>query len=127
MSARLFPTHRVLWMPLGLPWRPASAAVDHCCARMVMALEFTCDQHADPMECPDTALIYNEPFDEYGIPIRDGGPSYLVIDNCPWCGTRLPRSQREAWFDAVEAAELDPDDVDTLPERYLTAAWRART
>ncbi|WP_210191774.1 MULTISPECIES: hypothetical protein [Rhodomicrobium] len=126
MSARLFPTHRVMWLPLGYPWRPALARVTHCCQRMAMALEFTCTQHADPMDCPDTALIYHEPFDEYGIPIRDGGTGYLLIDNCPWCGTRLPASQRDRWFDELEAAGLDESDADALPAAYLTAEWRSR-
>jgi hypothetical protein len=124
MSKALFRTHRVLWMPLGWEWRPASEHVAHCCEAMGKALDHACEQHADPWECPDTALVYHEPFNEYGIPIRDGGMSYLRIDHCPWCGARLPESQREHWFDTVEVAGLAPDDLDKLPERFLSAVWR---
>lgn len=124
MSQALFRIHRVLWMPLGWNWAPASASARHCCETMSKALDHACEQRADPWDCPDTALIYHEPFAEYGIPIRDGGMSYLRIDNCPWCGARLPQSQRDRWFDAVEAADLDPDDLDKLPERFLSAVWR---
>jgi hypothetical protein len=124
MSAGLFRTHRVLWMPLGWGWRSASARVTHCCEAMGKALDHTCEQHADPWDCPDTALVYHEPFAEYGIPIRDGGMSYLRIDHCPWCGARLPESQRDGWFDAVEGMKFNPNDPDNLPERFLSSAWR---
>jgi hypothetical protein len=124
MSQRLFPGRRVLWMPLGLPWRPPSPAVRHCCADMGDALDHGCEMHADPFDCPDTVLVYNEPFGEYGLPIRDGGMSYLVISHCPWCGARLPDSARDRWFDAVEAAGLGDVDDGALPERFLSARWR---
>jgi hypothetical protein len=122
MSA-MFPTHRVLWMPLGLAWGHASERIKHCCENMTMALDLVCGQHDDPWECPDVAVVYNEPFDEYGVPIRDGGMSYLLIQHCPWCGVRLPASQRDRWFDTIEALGLQPDD-EALPDRYLSAAWR---
>jgi hypothetical protein len=124
VSTSLYPTHRVLWMPIGLDWQPAAAKIARCCDAMRAALEFGCDQHEDPFDCPDTLMVYNEPFDEYGLPIGDGGMSYLRIESCPWCGTRLPASQRDRWFDVVEAAGLDPDDIDTLPKEFLCAGWR---
>lgn len=126
MSAGLFPTHRALWMPLDWSWRPSSAHVRHCCSRMRKALEHQCDQHADPFGCPDTVVVYHEPFNEYGVPIRDGTGSYVRLIHCPWCGTRLPPSQRDRWFDEIEASGLDPNESDKLPERYLSAAWRER-
>ena len=36
---------------------------------------------------------------EYGIPIQDGGTSYLVIEFCPWCGKRIAKMQNDAIFD----------------------------
>lgn len=77
-----------------------------------------------PWDRADTALLYHEPFGEYGIPIRDGGMCYRLIANRPWRGTRLASSQRDRWFNAVEAAGFDPDEPDTMPERFLSAAWR---
>lgn len=121
MSRSLFPTHRVLWMPLHLDWRPATARVKHCCPLMTAALEFECEEHAAPFDCPDTILVYHEPFDEYGAPIRDGGMGYLLIANCPWCGVRLPPSQRDRWFDEVEVGGW-PDE--SIPEGFLTSEWR---
>ena len=124
MSAGLFQTHRVLWMPQGFEWQPASGRVTHCCDVMAAALEFGCDQHDDPWACPDVAVVYHEPFDEYGIPIRDGGMSYLLIEHCPWCGSSLPQPQRDRWFEMLEAAGVEPGDLDRLPAQFLSAAWR---
>lgn len=25
----------------------------------------------------------------FGIPVRDGGNSYIQIDYCPWCGVEI--------------------------------------
>lgn len=116
---------RVHWMPFDLEWKPASPLVEHCCASMSVALEHRCDQHKDPFECPDTALVFHEPFGEYGVPVRDGTMSYYLIAHCPWCGVRLPPSQRDRWFDATDALEAaGASPFDPLPERFLTAAWR---
>lgn len=56
-----------------------------CSARACLHL---CDQHEDAFSCPDTLLVRNED-GSFGMPIRDGGPSYRQIDFCPWCGTSL--------------------------------------
>ena len=124
MSKGLFRARRVLWMPLDFAWRRPSAEAKHCCAEMTSALVFDCDQHADPFDCADTVLVYNEPFGEYGIPIRDGGASYLIVSHCPWCGAKLPESARDRWFDAIDAAGLGDVATDALPPEFLTARWR---
>jgi hypothetical protein len=89
---------------------------------MVDALRFDCKTHADPFDCPDALLVYNEVMNEYGLIIHDGSASYLLIDRCPWCGMRLPQSAREKWFDEVDALELA--DGAPPPGRFLTSAWR---
>ncbi len=91
---------------------------------MHFALDFHCDQHANPFECPDALIYYSEKYDEYGLIIHDGGPSYIPIFFCPFCGQKLPLSQRERWFDAVEALGIDPHDDEALPEKYKSSAWR---
>lgn len=88
---------------------------------MASALAFDCDQHADPFECPDSLVVYNEVFDEIGLIVHDGGPSKVNIDFCPWCGTRLPESQRDRWFDETEAKGFTDE---TLPPEYRSGAWR---
>lgn len=119
----LFPDRRLIWLPLG-DWNRPKGTTNHCCASMVKALEFDCTQHADPFECADALVVYNEVMNEYGLIIHDGTASYLLIDHCPWCGTRLPESDRDRWFDAVDA--LDLGDGVPPPAEYLTSAWRRR-
>ncbi|MEZ5816818.1 MAG: hypothetical protein R3D44_07035 [Hyphomicrobiaceae bacterium] len=124
MASSLFAGRRVLWLPLDYDWQPPSAAVRHCCETMAMSLELSCDLHSDPFECPDVPLVFHEIFGEYGIPIRDGGPGYLLIDHCPWCGGKLPEGARDRWFDTIDAGGLGDTPTALLPERLRTAAWR---
>lgn len=121
MSSELFAGKRLLWMPMMVSWSQPSLSTAFCCETMTRALAFTCTQHADPFECPDSLVIYNEVFDEYGLIVHDGGPSYVSIDFCPWCGTRLPESQRDRWFDETEAKGFTDE---TTPPEYGTGQWR---
>jgi hypothetical protein len=43
-------------------------------------------------------MLYFNKFDEYGIPIHDGGTSCIIIKYCPWCGKKLPKSKRKSSF-----------------------------
>ena len=60
VSKALYSGRRVHWMPLEVAWRQPTSAVTHCCASMVKALEFDCDQHSDPFACADALIVYNE-------------------------------------------------------------------
>ncbi|MBO2451414.1 hypothetical protein J4573_30290 [Actinomadura barringtoniae] len=95
----------------------------HCCETMTRNLEYDCDLHEDPFDCGDAVVFYSAKFDEYGLIIHDGGSSTLCIEFCPWCGTRLPPSQRDAWFDEMERRGIDPWDGEVPPE-FTTSAWR---
>jgi hypothetical protein len=120
VSVSLFIGRRVMWM--GATWRPSTPAIAFCCEDMTDAIAFDCDQHADPFECNDQLVVYNEVFDEYGVVVHDGGASYVLLSFCPWCGTKLPESQRDRWFDETEAL----GNPDILPARYETAEWRLK-
>jgi len=91
---------------------------------MTAALDFSCDQHADPFECPDALVVHHEAFGEYGIVVHDGGPSYVLIRHCPWCGEDLGPSWRDQWFDALEALGITSPRTSNLPPEFLTSAWR---
>lgn len=120
MSSRLYPNRCYLWMPLSVAWRPVQRA--HCCDAMEAAIEFDCSQHATPWECMDVPVIYNEVFDEYGLVMRDGTSAYVLLQYCPWCGTKLPDSARERWIAAVEGLGLDT--AGEVPPAFRTSAWR---
>ena len=63
--------------------------VQHCCHEMTRQVQYRCDTHLDPMDCPD-ALVGHFEAGEYGIRIHDGGSAFVRIAYCPWCGTKLP-------------------------------------
>jgi hypothetical protein len=44
--------------------------------------------HADRLDCPDT-VIHHYNSGHVGIPIHDGGHSFIVVHYCPWCGASL--------------------------------------
>lgn len=127
MSQLLFPGRRMMWMdPAGVPASFAPGGAKFCCAEMTMALTNVCDQHQDdPFACPDMLVAYSPAFDEYGLIIHDGGPSFVTIGHCPWCGTKLPESQRDRWFDELEAQGFDDPLSGDIPEAYKSAAWRS--
>lgn len=107
MSQRLYSKYRKLWMdPLGTPSSFAGTDAKHCCADMKDALTNACAEHAgDPFECGDMLMSFSPTFAEHGLIVHDGGASSVLIKFCPWCGTRLPESQRDAWFDAEDARQ----------------------
>ena len=121
MSSALFPGRRVMWMPLSVGWSPPSEDAVFCCEVMTSALAFDCADHSEPFDCADALVVYNEIFDEVGLLIHDGAASYVLIAHCPWCGTRLPESQRDRWFDETDEKDLSDD---ALPPEYKSGAWR---
>ncbi|MBC2879422.1 hypothetical protein K7I03_27330 [Streptomyces mobaraensis] len=82
---------------------------------MTRRLNWHCDTHADAFACPDALVVFSARFREYGLIVHDGGISRIGIGFCPWCGQRLPESQRARGFDELEARGIDPckDDVAT--------------
>ncbi|MEM1267103.1 MAG: hypothetical protein AAGI50_13915 [Pseudomonadota bacterium] len=95
----------------------------YCCEAMKRDLTGTCDQHTRE-ECPDFLFSYDAPFDEYSLIVR-GVPWSVTIRYCPFCGAKFPESQRDAWFDTLEAMGFEPPLHDApIPEAFRTSAWR---
>ena len=97
--------------------------MEHCCEDMQREVGRTCDQHADRFACPDCLISYSLPFREYGLMVHDGTTSSIIIRYCPWCGSRLPDSLRDRWFDELEAQGFDDPWRQNIPSRYHTDAW----
>ncbi len=93
------------------------------CIHLANYATMTCDQHPLALECPDILIYYSPRFDEYSLPVRDGGPSTVAIQYCPWCGTQCPQSKRDLWF--AKLANLGYDDPfdQTIPDAFLSDAW----
>jgi len=83
----------------------------HCCERMALAVE-----------SEEIPVSYSAKFREYGIDILDGGTSTLSIGYCPWCGTKLPDSLRDTWFDRLAELGVDPT-TDVIPEIFEDCRW----
>jgi hypothetical protein len=95
----------------------------HCCDVMQHQVDYRCDQHHDPFDCPDNLIHYSDKFDEYGIIIHSGGSSYRSISFCPWCGSRLPGSKRDRWFEELEALGFDDPLQQDIPLKYESGEW----
>lgn len=96
---------------------------NYCCENMNQASKLDCDVHKDEYACPDVLIHYDEIFDEFGIIIHDGGTSVSVISFCPYCGSKLPESKRDRWFDELEAMGYDDPWSQEVPEEYNSSAW----
>lgn len=90
---------------------------------MEKQINHKCDQHSDPFECADNLIFYSTRFDEYGIIIHDGGASFSRISYCPWCGTKLPNSKRDLWFDILEEMGFDSPFEQDIPDEYNSDKW----
>ncbi len=86
----------------------------------------SCDQHSDRWDCGDSVVVYLPYFDEYGLPLRDGGTSMILVQHCPFCGTELPQSKRDAWMDAMEQLGIDVWEGE-IPEPYQSDNWWKNT
>ncbi len=99
----------------------------HCCSLIEKSLSLNCDQHIDEYSCPDVLITYSEVFDEYGLIIHDGGSSSLNISFCPFCGTKLPESRRDQWFDTLEGLGFDDPAEQKIPKEFTSNAWYKNT
>jgi hypothetical protein len=64
-----------------------------CCESMAAQLNWACDEHSSPSECPD-ALVGRFADGSFGFFIHDGGTSHMEIRYCPWCGAPLNPSSK---------------------------------
>lgn len=71
----------------------------------------------------DRLVIYIPQFLEYGLPIQDGGNSYLLIRYCPWCGAKLPKSRRNEWLSKMSKLGYSSPFSQKIPEVYLHEDW----
>ncbi|MBC7932277.1 MAG: hypothetical protein H7Z38_17105 [Rubrivivax sp.] len=94
---------------------------------MTHELDQRCDMHPDPFDCVDNLIYYSPRFDEYGIIIHDGGSSFSLIAYCPWCGSKLPESKWDEWFEKLKALGFDDPSEQDIPEEFLTRTWYEET
>jgi hypothetical protein len=66
---------------------------------------------------------YDARFDDYWV---QAGGARQALFYCPWCGEKLPPSQRDRWFDELKARGIDPN-VDPIPAEFRSGEWRGAT
>ncbi len=88
----------------------------HCC--MTMHYELLSEA---------SLLIYNIQWREYGIKLYRPNTGYLLMQYCTDCGTKLPDSLKNMWFNILkeEYFLIDPieNDKELIPEKFLTDEW----
>lgn len=99
--------------------RRGADPAEYPCIHMAYYATETCDMHPNRAECDDLLIEHRQEWDEYAI-IK--GQVLMLIHYCPWCGAKLPPSQRERWYREVEVKGLDREN---LPVAYTTRAWFA--
>ena len=57
----------------------------YCCEPMRHHSTLSCTVHASAQECPDVLVTWSNQHGP-GLPVRDGGSSFVGIKFCPWCG-----------------------------------------
>lgn len=62
----------------------------YCCDELRTRSTLSCGHHAEPFDCADVLLIWSACHDTWGLPVRDGGGSFIEIEFCPWCAADLP-------------------------------------
>jgi len=100
-----------------------SIAQGHCCERMTEVVNYRCQDHSDPFDCPDSLVYYEPRFAEYGIIVHDGGSCYALLSFCPFCGKKLPESKRNLWFEELGKRGVHDPWIDTIPEEFRTGEW----
>jgi hypothetical protein len=61
----------------------------YCCEQMKWQMLYTCEEHPDLSDCPDSLIVHLEDTGEFGLRVHDGGTAFIAIRHCPWCGIDL--------------------------------------
>jgi hypothetical protein len=94
--------------------------MSHCCEQMTIQLQ---DERV-PVE-------YSPKYREYSL--RISTTVEQGIDYCPWCGTKLPESLRDLWFETLEGImgeaiydiAFDSNRFGEIPKKFQSEEWWA--
>lgn len=93
-----------------------SEKITHCCQLM--------DKFIND---PRVGISYSKVMREYYIDLIDG-PAKQCPSYCPFCGTKLPSSLRDEYFDILEKEfnvddDWDEEQAKRIPEEFKTDEW----
>jgi hypothetical protein len=96
---------------------------EHCCAEMSEQANMSFPGAESPLLGSTDKRIYWSPvFNEYGL-ICQPSAEILQIHHCPFCGSRLPESRREKWFERLEKEDWKTWG-DPIPSELLSHDWK---
>ena len=96
--------------------------VPHCCDEMAaQANQFYPEAESSLLGSTDKKIYWSPIFDEYGL-ICQPSAEILIIKWCLFCGSKLPSSKRDAWFEKLESTGWQSWE-DPIPHVLLTAEW----
>lgn len=85
-----------------------------------------CEELARELDDSRVPIRYNDKIREYGIQLHDDFGPTGVSDTmyfCPWCGTTLPTSLRDEWFDRILVVNPDFELFDEPPPEFRDGGW----
>jgi hypothetical protein len=71
----------------------------------------------------DKIICYCGDCDEYGILVPDGGPSFVPMNYCPWCGGKFPASKRDLLYDVLQLLGYSGFFDEEIPSILNTDEW----
>lgn len=83
--------------------------------------ECCCENMQEALSDSEHPIYYSSAFQEFGLKLSSGF-EYSILKYCNWCGTKLPKSRRDAWFESLEKIGVDPWEND-IPIKYLSSSW----
>jgi hypothetical protein len=96
---------------------------EHCCVEMTEQVNMSYPAAESALSGSTDKRIYWSPvFDEYGL-ICQPSAEVLLISHCPFCGSLLPNSRRDQWFENLETTGWKTWG-DAIPEEFLKQDWK---
>jgi hypothetical protein len=96
---------------------------EHCCSDMSsQANMHSLSSTSALLGTTDKRIYWSPVFDEYGL-ICQPSAEILIITHCPFCGSLLPPSRRDAWFSRLEETGWQSWE-DPIPKELLSHEWQ---
>ncbi len=92
----------------------------HCCLDMAWFISEPVEwesQGANPV------IMWISSWDEYRIEISRMGNSSTVIYYCPWCGTKLPESKSDLWYETLYKLGYSDPGEQEIPNEFDSDKW----
>ena len=100
--------------------------VTWCCdkiTRIINTSEYPINYDPTLREFSLRLLDFFEGLNEQYIPSASSMYVLQLMEYCPFCGSSLPSSLRDEWFDTLRAMGFEDPLEQDIPEEYKSDAW----